>query len=151
MVKYMEFISKLKKEDFIKVSGEIYEISKFLSVQYPDYENWFKQKVLKRIKNGTGEIIYVRNEKEIEGFIIAKNTYSEKKICTVFIKEEYRGIGLGSKLIEEAIVYLEDLRPLITIPENKVSDFKYFINRYKWIKTSISNKYNSPEIIFNEK
>ena len=146
----MQFISALSEKEFNIVFNEIYEISKFMSNQYPNFEYWFKEKVKKTIKEKEGDIIFYRKDEEIQGFVIVKNTKIEKKICTIYVKKEFRELNIGSKLIEEAIVYLGTLKPLITIPEKNIDQFKYFIKRYNWVQTSISYKYNTPEIIFNE-
>lgn len=61
-----------------------------------------------------------------------KNEENEKKICTLFVDENFQGLGLGSKLIESSINFLGTTKPLITFSEDKLYMFKKFIKKYQW-------------------
>ena len=54
--------------------------------------------------------------------------------------------------MEKAVTYLEEERPLITIPLNKLNDFIKLANKYNWKITDIKeNLYRTttPEVIVN--
>jgi ribosomal protein S18 acetylase RimI-like enzyme len=125
----MEYLSSLNNDDFLKISLEIYDTIKFVSNHYPNFKEWY-EKVLKEIPEGTRDIIFIRNERELKGFIIIKNSINEKKICSLYIKENFRKIGLATKLIEESFKVLKTTTPIISIPKETIKEFLYFIKKY---------------------
>lgn len=46
--------------------------------------------------------------------------------------EGFRGLGLGSKLIENSMALLETTKPLITFSEDKLYMFQKFVDKYQW-------------------
>ena len=81
-----------------------------------------------------------------------KKTPSEKKICTFYVEKNYRRNQIGTILVEKAVEYLEETKPLITIPMNKLNEFIKIGNRFNWEITDIKeNLYRTttPEVIVN--
>ena len=146
----IRFLSYLPLEEYQDISNKIYKNLKHVKSQYVGFDSWFS-KVLKEVDGKVREIIFVEEDNNILGFIILKNTLEEKKICGIFVKEEYRNKGIGSILIEKGIKFLKEEKPIITISLEKVDMFKSFIKKYNWVQTSVFNGYNYPEAIFNEK
>ena len=146
----VEFLSSFSLDEFKLISNDIYLNLHHIKRQYRGLDYWF-EKVLKEIDGIKREIIFIRDKENIKGFIILKNTIEEKKICGIYVKEEFRNNGVGSLLIEEGLKFLKEKKPIITIPLYNLDSFKVFIEKYNWIQTSISYDYNSPEAIFNEK
>lgn len=64
----------------------------------------------------------------------------ENKICTFYIKDDYRKEGLGSKLLEQSLKYLETEKPVINFSQNKFDMFKNFVDKYNWKLTSTKSK-----------
>ena len=86
------------------------------------------------------------------GFVSLKKTPTEKKICTFFVEKNFRRNKIGTILVEKAVDYLEESRPLITIPMNKLNEFIRIGNYYNWQITDIKeNLYrtSTPEVIVN--
>lgn len=127
---------------------KIYDTTKFLEKQYPNYNYWF-EKIKNEIDGTNREVIYVEIESEIIGLIILKNTKEEKKICTLFVKEKYRNKGIGNILLGKGFDFLQTSIPLITIPENKVYLFERIIKKYNWKYSKTTYIYNTPEKVFN--
>ena len=117
---------------FLELVNKIYEITSFLNKSYPNYEKWFYEKQVKGCLNGERNIIFITNDDEIIGIISVKKANEEKKICTLFVKEEYRNKGIGSMLLEESFKFLDTNKPLITIGDNMLPIYEEFINKYKW-------------------
>ena len=130
--------------------SEIYLLTDFNHRQYPDYYKWFYMKIVPRIFNNTGEMIFYLDGFNIVGLAILKKDEVERKICTLLIAEEYRRKGYGKKIVEDAIAFLETSTPLITIPKKRIEEFSNIINAYNWQETNQTNDYYSKEIIFNE-
>lgn len=143
-------LSNFSGKNFSKAVNEIYSLTDFNHLQYPNYLNWFYKTNIPRLFDMSGEIIFSLDGFLIKGIIILKNTLSEKKICTFMVDEPYRNQKVGTLLLEESFKYLGTDKPIITIPESKTGDFQYFIDKYDWILTGEINKYYSNELIFNK-
>ena len=128
-------------ENFETISKDIFTFIKPLEKEYPDIENWFYNKQLKELNDR--DILFIKDNDSIIGVVCLKK--SENKICTFFIKENYRNKNLGTLLLNESIMILDTKLPFMTIPENKVSSFKYFIDKYNWIL--LDKKENNNHII----
>ena len=139
------------KKPNTKTLDKLYQVTSCLEKDYLNHKNWFYNKFSKELDGKRREIIYFEEDSKICGVVFLKNTEEEKKICTLYIKEEYRKQGIGTKLILESIKFLGTTKPLITMPEYKENCFKKIINKYKWEKTQeIENCYSkNKELVFN--
>jgi hypothetical protein len=72
----------------------------------------------------------------------------------LFVKEEYRAIGIGTKLLTSSMEFLESTKPFITIRDYSLSLFKPFINKYNWelveVVTGIYGD-NTKKFCYNDK
>lgn len=149
MEKYV--LSNMKDKNFSKAVSEIYLLTDYNKLQYPDYYKWFYQKNIPRILNGEGEAIFYLDGFNVVGLSMMKKDELEKKICTLLINEEYRKLGYSKQILEDSFEYLGTDKPLITIPENRLDEFKSIITAYDWMESKIITDYYSPEVIFNQK
>jgi GNAT superfamily N-acetyltransferase len=110
-----------------------------VSEMYPDIQNWFLKKVIPGIYCGTRHIerIYLNNQLVALG--IAKKS-DEKKICTIRVRPGYENQGFGTQIIDSLIKWLGTDKPLITVAEEKISDFENIFKRYNF---SLSYTHNS--------
>lgn len=152
----MEYIiSKLSthknETNYEELCKQLYYITDHLSQDYPQHKDWFFNKHIPQIGNGR-EVIYITAYGNICGVAFLKNTVSEKKICTFYVAEYSRNIGIGSALLKASFGYLQTERPLISMPKYKVRFFLYYVYKYDWKITQIlSNYYNNEndEVVFN--
>ena len=148
------YISLEQENLFNSLIDEIYELSFHLNNSYPGYNKWFYEKHVVGCKNSSRDIIFIKNENDkIIAFSCLKNE-DEKKICTIYVADEYRNKGIGSILFKESFKVLETTKPLITIMEDKLYMFEKIITKYKWELTdAIYSKYHDVmlEFCFNEK
>ena len=128
--------SKLDK----KLIDDIYDFTKNIEKYYSDYKEWFYDK---HIREENRKTIYIKNNNLI-GVINLKK--EEKKICTIYVKEEYRRSGFSDILLEDAFKYLGTMKPYITIHKDNLKYFKDIIRRYNWEKCGNIND----EILFNK-
>lgn len=89
--------------------------------------------------NNKGDIFFISENNEIVGVSSLKKS-EENKICTFYIKDDYRKEGLGSKLLEQSLKYLETEKPVINFSQNKFDMFKNFVDKYNWKLTSTKSK-----------
>ena len=123
----------IETEEFLSLADQIYNLTKHLNNSYPNYKDWFYNKQLKESLSPNRNILFVRNKNnQVVGVASLKNTKEEKKLCTLYIKKEYRNQKITTELIKESFEYLETTRPLITFSENKLSMFENIINKYNW-------------------
>ena len=143
-----------------KASDYIYNNLIDLEKIYPNFDKWFHDKVVRNIenkKNKNREIIFSitggnKNKYEISGIAILKNDQNEKKICTFRVHENYRNMGIGTKLFEESFDYLGTNTPIITISEKNLDQFEYHIDKYNFLLVQELNGYYSngvTEYVFN--
>lgn len=123
-----------------KIIDEIYELTKEIENTYSDYKEWFYNKQTKEENRKT---IYLKTD-EIIGVINLKK--EENKLCTIYLKEEYRNIGISNILLEEAFKYLDTTKPYLTCNKNNLKYLNNIIKKYNWKKTGIINN----EIEFNK-
>ena len=134
-----------------KILNKILILSIQVKDDYPDYRQWFQTVQIPGIYDGTRNIIVAHINDKIVGFVSLKKT-DEKKICTFYVEKNYRKNKIGALLEEKAINYLEEEKPLITIPMDKLHEFIKIASKYNWEVTEIKeNLYRTttPEVIVN--
>ena len=144
----MKKISNLTGEEFYRKINEIYELTKFNVIQYSSYEKWFYEISLPRILNNLGEIFYKEVNGNVIGVCICKKD-CERKICTIFVKEEFRNNGIGTNLLNSAFTYLQTTKPVISISKINIKYFSKIIKKYCWVLSYIGH-YNEVEFFYNE-
>lgn len=118
-----------KENALIRVSDFLSE----MSCDYPFFSKWL-DKVFRETDTPQRCIVVCRSEDDntLLGVAILKNTAEEKKICTLRVNKDYKQQGIGSILIDEAIKWLGESKPLITVPEDHISAFKPLLRKYKF-------------------
>jgi len=149
MEKYV--LSQMNGKNFSKAVNEIYMLTDYNHKQYQEYLKWYYSKNIPRVLNGTGEIIFYLDGLIVAGIAILKKDVHESKICTLMIDEEYRKNGYSKDLLEMSFDYLGTDKPLITIPSNRLDEFKSIINAYDWKESCKTDIYLSEEVVFNKK
>ena len=140
----IEFIEKLLQEVLI--------LSLQVKDDYPDYKEWYQTIQVPGIYDGTRNIIIAHINDRIVGFVSLKKLSTEKKICTFYVEKSFRRNQIGSLLAQKAVDYLEEERPLITIPMDKLGEFTRIAEKYNWEISDIKeNLYRTgtPEVIVN--
>lgn len=135
-----------------KILDDILLLSLKVKEDYPDYKTWYQNKQIPGIFNNTRNIIIAHMNNKVVGFVSLKKTKEEKKICTFYVEKNFQKNKIGTILVEKAINYLEEEKPLITIPIDKLYEFVKIGNKYNWKVTDIQeNLYRTTtkEVIVN--
>lgn len=151
-VKVSELNNSKKQGDFLSEILKTYEITKHISNDYPGYLQRFFSKTVPGIFDGNREIINAYIEYNIAGTIILKNTIEEKKVCTLFVLNNYRKCGIATDLLNISFEILGTKQPLITMSDHKINEFNGIIKKYCWKKTQVINDIygqNTTEVVFN--
>lgn len=100
-------------------------------------------------------ILFVRNsedDNEMISMACLKRDEEEQKICTLYVSDKCRGLGIGTAIVEESMRWLGTTKLLITLADYKLEMFRPIINKYGWELTEIvSGLYNdrTQELCFN--
>ena len=148
MEKYV--LSTMRDKNFSRAANEIYLLTDYNKLQYPEYFKWYYHTNIPRILDGEGEAIFYLDGFQIVGLSMLKRTADESKICTFLIDEEYRKKGYSKLILEDSYEFLGTEKPLITIPEKRLDEFSKIIEAYGWVPTETTDEYYSPEVIFND-
>lgn len=105
----------------------------FLKQDYPNFWEWYRKKVLPDLTISRRQI-YIAAPKNhancLAGVTILKDTPYQKKICTLYVSELYRGQGLGSSLLSHSISVLGVQQPLITVSDKHQAEFSSLFHRF---------------------
>lgn len=107
-----------------------------LSREYPDIENWFRWRVVPGLRAGTRTLICVHREGRLIGVGIGKHEAYERKICTVRVAPSYFGRGIGLRLFDSLLRWLDTDQPHLTVSEPKLPAFERIFERYNFKRTS---------------
>jgi predicted acetyltransferase len=101
-----------------------------LEKDYPGFKQWYFDKVVPGVVTGQRDIIVSHFQSNISGILILKNTEFEKKICTLRVVSRFRKKGIGKRLFRRAFEILDTDKPVITVSESRVSQFKPLLTYY---------------------
>lgn len=122
----------------VKIINEIYSIVKHINEDYPRYKEWFYNKQVNGCFSRFRDILFIKNENsKIIGVSFLKMEDNERKICTLYVCEEYRKKGVRTMLLEESFNILGTKKPIITFNEDKLFMFEKIIIKYNWKLTKI--------------
>lgn len=112
---------------------EVSDTLSFLKKDYPDFRAWFAKTVMPEICTPYRHIYVAApatGQNTLAGIMILKNTWDEKKICTLFVAEAYRSHQLGTKLLDRAIETLGTERPVITVSAVHLAEFEGLFQKF---------------------
>lgn len=110
------------------------QISHFLSElawEYPNFYTWY-EKLFQEDKTlqEEREILLCLAGNVIAGVAILKRTAEEQKICTLRVGEVFQHQGIGKKLMELSLEWLENDKPLMTLHKRKQREFSPLLRYY---------------------
>lgn len=150
------YLGSVTDDELMELAKKIYMITDFICDDYPKHKDWYFTKQLPdTINSDERNILFVRNpynNEEIISMACLKRDVEERKICTLYVSDKCRGLGIGTAIVEESLRWLGTTKPLVTLADYKLDMFKPIIERYNWELTDIvSGLYNnkSSELCFN--
>lgn len=154
MERYFKFseLSKLEQQMYYNY---IYLFLMEANMQYPAFSVWYGNLFTDDLKlKPEREIIVCEKEYEIAGVTILKSTKEEAKICTVYVAEQYRHNGLGRRLMELSIEWLENEKPVMILDKSKEPDFTGILKHFGFVFQEENYGLHNPgkvELIYNGK
>lgn len=101
-----------------------------LSDDYPGIDRWFLMKVVPGLRTGSRHILRIERNGTLAGVGIAKNEPDERKICTVRVAPAYANRGIGVRIFDGLLKWLDDDRPHLTVSERKLPLFERIFDYY---------------------
>lgn len=129
--------------------NRIYSFLEVLEDEYPDFQKWYFDKVfdIETLPNSRS-IIICEYKSEICAVSILKS--GEKKICTFRVAEKFQGLKIGSNLMKNSIEILKTPKPLITVSEDKILQFKKIFSNFDFnLFKEYNNYYNNYKIEYS--
>ncbi|GEM_PF-5168718 len=139
------------KKDFFFFMPVIYDLLSDLECEYPNFGKWLLR-VFEEISKGERSILLKLYNEQVVAISIIKHTKHEEKISTFRVLSKYKGLGIGTELMEDSFYYLRNDSPLITVSEKRINEFIPFLSKLKFEETEkIQSCYlkNITEYIFN--
>lgn len=152
-VPLINFELVLKQENMaLLFINHVFTNLSMLSEQYPDFRNWLEKKVFTGLYDGTRSILLEWRDGKIAGLAILKNEIEEKKLCCLRIMPEFQNKGIGIKLFQRSFAELGTEKPLLSVSEQKLSEFEKIFNYFGFVQTEKYfdlYKQNTIEISYN--
>lgn len=145
----------VEQTEILAICNTLYDMTDFICTDYPKHNSWFYQKHLPATlqPNSGRDIIFAYDQEgSFYGTSFVKRDDQEQKICTLFVDEKSRGLGVGTALVEKSMEVLGTTKPMITLADYKLPMFEGLIEKYGWEQTQeVSGLYNdrSVELVFN--
>lgn len=125
-----------------------------LNYEYPNFKSWLEKSFLGIIEGNRSIILYLtKNEKEVIAISILKHDEYQKKICTFRVSNGYRQKSIGTRLMDETLLYLNLDKPLITVSESHYKEFAPFLKKFNFRLYEKMDSLYKPyiiEYIFND-
>lgn len=118
---------------------------------YPGFRHWYFNKAIAASVNERAIFIATQSN-QIFGVAIAKRSDTEKKLCTIWVKGEVRRSRVAFELGSRAFDWLGTDKPLFTVPEELIADFRGLLRRWDFNRFRIVSDYYRPgkkEYVFN--
>lgn len=93
-----------------------------VSPLYPDFEGWLTFKFLGNLSSGKRKLLIAHDGNRAFGYSLLKQDSQESKICTFFILEEYRSLGLGQNLMAQSLQILDSSETFITVADERLDE-----------------------------
>jgi hypothetical protein len=126
-----------KNAETILELSQAYRILTNLEDSYPEFQNWYWNKVVPGVSLNNDKVILGFNKNNIVGISIIKDG-NEKKLRALRIDEKYHKKGYGLYLLDESLKQLNCDKPLTSVSETMINDYsRIFINRYDFDLTYV--------------
>jgi GNAT superfamily N-acetyltransferase len=115
-----------------------------VSVLYPNFDAWLNFTFLRNLASGQRKIALAHNGNEIIGAALLKSDTFESKICTFYVDPAFRGMSIGSKLMDLSISTLDNPNTFITVCDQRKSELAPLLSsRGFTLERSIDGLYHS--------
>lgn len=133
----------------IDISNILNEVKKIMEIEYPDYINWFNEKVIPGLYIKERNIILIFKKNILIGFVNLKKTKKERKMSNLYINKNLFYNKYFNNLINLSMEWLETKNPILIISRNELNKCAGNILDKKWDATRIIKEKKSIYFVFN--
>jgi GNAT superfamily N-acetyltransferase len=130
-----------------------FELTSGLDRFYPDFNDWYWNKVVPSTMVGDSEIILAEECDQVVGVSLIKRGSNPKLRC-LRVRPEYASRGIGVHLIDRSLKQLDCDKPMVTVPEEKINELsRIMVNRFDFNLLQVDRGLYRPhklEYIFND-
>jgi hypothetical protein len=113
---------------------KLFNLIKDLDNYYPDFPNWFINKLIPRTFYGYNKVLLMYKNNDLVGV----SSFNNHKLQMVRIFPEYINKGYGLFLIDESLKLMNNDKPFLTVAEELINVYsRIFINRYDFTITRV--------------
>lgn len=112
-----EIIESLDR-NFLNIAAALSSVSPY----YPNFKEWLFFNFNKGLRSGERKILLAHNGTDICAVSLLKLTDNENKICTFFVRPDFRERGLGRILMSRSLCELSGKSSIITVAEERHSE-----------------------------
>lgn len=115
-----------------------YHIIRDLTESYPEFDNWYMNKIIPDVQTGTGLLLLAEEHDQIIGIGIGKKTATETKLRCLRVIPSYQHRGIGQQLIDRMLKKLDCDKPLVTVAHDMIHNYaRPFVNYYHFDLTEV--------------
>lgn len=117
-----------------------------LSADYPGIDRWYRQKVVPGLRDGSRMLVRIERDNMLVGLGIGKIEHGERKICTVRVAPSHAGRGIGVRIFDSLLKWLDVDRPHLTVTQHRLPAFERIFDYYGFGVTSIKSGLYLPNV-----
>lgn len=136
-------------ENNIDINNILNEVKKIMEIEYPEYVNWFNEKVIPGLYIKERNIILIFKKNILIGFVNLKKTKKERKMSNLYIMKNLFYNKYFNRLTNLSMEWLETKEPTLIISDNELDKYAGNILEKKWDATRIIKDKNSVYYVFN--
>lgn len=129
-----------------------FDLTAGLDKFYPDFNDWYWNKVIPSTVTGDSEIILAEENDRVVGVSLIKAGLEPKLRC-LRVMPDYVNRGIGIHLIDHSLRQLDCDKPMVTVPEEKITELsRIMVNRFSFNLMHVDKGLYRPgmcEYIFN--
>ncbi|MBE6160435.1 MAG: hypothetical protein E7157_05265 [Lactobacillales bacterium] len=137
----------------IDITDILEKIRSIMEIEYPDYVEWFDEKVIPNLTFGERNIILVFKKNELIGFMNLKKTKKERKMSNLYIKPSFYYNNFNNKyfdkMLELSTEWLETNEPIIIISEKDYDKCAFILYIKSWDVSRIMRKNGTIYYVLN--
>lgn len=140
LTKYQVNYEIAQEVNFAKLRTFLKDVSRL----YPNFDAWLNFTFLRNLASGQRKIALAHNGNEIMGAALLKSDIFESKICTFYVDPAFRGMNIGSKLMDLSISTLDNPNTFITVCDQRKSELAPLLSsRGFTLERSVNGLYHS--------
>ena len=146
-------IQSLIEQD-INIDIIMNKVKEFMELEYPGFYDWFNDKVIPGLDDGTRNIVVMMKNDKVIGIANLKKTEKEKKMSNLTVKSFLHHEKYWNEIVNKSLDWLETDQPVVIIAKKEIYKSIELMFERGWYLTDraknndyIVNRYDELECI----